>query len=658
MVYCGKPSRGCQMCRTRRIKCDETKPTCLQCQKSRRQCPGYKDDFDIVFRNETQATERRARRATNSKKYNSQVTLAAQQSAYATVQAAGGMSPSAVRMELSPRSDVDVTRALVPVEPALSIPLDVQAPCYFMSNFTLASQPTSRGYFEFLLPLVKSEPPESHFGLAFSAVAFAALANRPNARGRNLSIQAVNQYTRALRAVNLALQNPAHQRTDQTLAAIIMLGFFETISLERSTAMAWYSHIDGAVQLVKMRGKKQLRTKIGHSLFICVRTQMTVSCMSASKTPSLGVDWWIADAGKEDRLGTFLPRLSLRVAELRAQINIALATWPRTPERFQEIRNFIRRANDMENEYQQWEAVLPEGLRPRTCAWVDNIPGGNIMNSDVCPGKVDMFSDIWIANMWNGARVARLFISGIILRCTAWICSPVDYRTTPEYATSVRLCADLVTDIIASIPYQLGCRMGADGVLRGRNESGSLSPGENDLTSSKAIGGFFCMWPLFSVSNTDYVTDLQRQWAKGRLRYVSETLGMNQAKVLSNYALRLPSMIIHRDLMGRLPAAAQMAAAAAYARYSSQASTPNNPSPHITTVTIDKLAASAGLSGSLNLQGLVPQSQNQGYTLSPLQQREQMQRETWERERRNLLKKASNSQGESVERVLANFLAI
>lgn len=57
--------------------------------------------------------------------------------------------------------------------------------------------------------------------------------------------------------------------------------------------------------------------------------------------------------------------------------------------------------------------------------------------------------------------------------------------------------------------------------------------------------------------------------------------------------------------------------------------------------------------------GVVPnQSQNQGYTLNPLQQREQMQRETWEKERKNLLKKASNSQGDSVERLLANYLAV
>lgn len=44
--------------------------------------------------------------------------------------------------------------------------------------------------------------------------------------------------------------------------------------------------------------------------------------------------------------------------------------------------------------------------------------------------------------------------------------------------------------------------------------------------------------------------------------------------------------------------------------------------------------------------------------MSPLQQREVMQREIWERERKTLLKKASNQQGESSERVLANYLAI
>jgi hypothetical protein len=46
------------------------------------------------------------------------------------------------------------------------------------------------------------------------------------------------------------------------------------------------------------------------------------------------------------------------------------------------------------------------------------------------------------------------------------------------------------------------------------------------------------------------------------------------------------------------------------------------------------------------------------YTLSPLQQREAMQREAWEKERNSLLKKASNSQGDVMERLVRNYLAV
>lgn len=37
---------------------------------------------------------------------------------------------------------------------------------------------------------------------------------------------------------------------------------------------AWGSHIDGAVMLVKLRGKKQLRTRVGIALFVAVRNLM------------------------------------------------------------------------------------------------------------------------------------------------------------------------------------------------------------------------------------------------------------------------------------------------------------------------------------------------------------------------------------------------
>jgi hypothetical protein len=264
--------------------------------------------------------------------------------------------------------------------------------------------------------------------------------------------------------------------------------------------------------------------------------------MSASKSPQLGSEWWIAEAAK-DEAGVFTTRLNLRVAELRAEINTALATFPRTPEYFQKILNFMRRAQAMEQEYLAWEDSLSDNWRPHTVAWVDQVPGGDISKAEVHPGKVDMFNSVWIANIWSQSRVSRLFISGAIVRCAAWICTPVDYRTTPEYAQAVRLCVDLTTDIIASIPYKLGWRVGEGGALKKADYSGFADGSADGINSPRAIGGFFCLWPLFSLCNTDFVSDSQRNWAKGRLIFIAETFGLNQAKILSTASVPHPFLI-------------------------------------------------------------------------------------------------------------------
>jgi hypothetical protein len=41
----GRCHIGCITCKKKRLKCDETKPSCLQCQKRSVTCEGYKKDF-------------------------------------------------------------------------------------------------------------------------------------------------------------------------------------------------------------------------------------------------------------------------------------------------------------------------------------------------------------------------------------------------------------------------------------------------------------------------------------------------------------------------------------------------------------------------------------------------------------------------------------
>ncbi|CAE6506468.1 unnamed protein product [Rhizoctonia solani] len=40
-MFATRSATGCLACKTKRKKCDETKPHCLRCQKSRTECPGY-----------------------------------------------------------------------------------------------------------------------------------------------------------------------------------------------------------------------------------------------------------------------------------------------------------------------------------------------------------------------------------------------------------------------------------------------------------------------------------------------------------------------------------------------------------------------------------------------------------------------------------------
>ncbi|RFU23577.1 hypothetical protein B7463_g12761, partial [Scytalidium lignicola] len=599
--------------------CDETKPTCLQCQKSRRQCPGYKDDFDLVFRNETQATERRARRAVVVKKVNSRALEPAQDQDLLT-------SSTHVKQEYDDVSTDELAlqaRELMAsfVTGTVAVPVEQQAPCYFLANFVLMPKENSPGgYFDFLIPMIKTERPDSVIFTAFEAVAMASLVNRPNTKASGLIHLAFTKYAQALRLTNLALQNQAQQKEDATLAAVLLLGLFESIASERGNVLAWGAHVDGAVQLVKLRGKKQLRTKVGNSLFNTVRNQMIVSCMAASKQPALGIDWWISDDIKDEN-AKFVAMMSIRVAELRTGVNHILAASPRTPANIEKVLAVMRQAQAMEQEFQDWHDSLPDAWRPKTVAWIENIPDGDLVNAELCPGRVDMFDDFFIAYVWNHARTARIFLSGMVIRCTAWVCAPVDYRTTPEYATAARVGIDIVTDIIASAPYFLGWRVDKDGNLKHAG-LGGFACGDDEDASPRSLGGYFCQWGLLSVAGSDFTTDAQRIWAKGRLRYIGDNLGMNQSGMLSNLELRLPSMIVRRDQMTNAFQDQKLVSKLSAIHIGSHISHPPTPG-----------------------------------TPASAQQR-QAQKELWEKERKKIIQNASNNQGETVERVMAGYFAL
>ncbi|PSR85470.1 hypothetical protein BD289DRAFT_482697 [Coniella lustricola] len=650
MVYCGKPSKGCQMCRTRRIKCDETKPACTQCTKTRRTCPGYKDNFDLIFHNETKSIERRAQKAGSRKgsaapavaNTTPSTTIDAQ---FLTVSSSGdregkrrdssgsssgsggstvGSSPTASSVidgTLSPLERLallspsgEVTLCQLP-----SVPTDQLARCHFLSNFILVPrQGSTRGFMDYLLPLIQKERSSSHFQCAFNACSLAHLGNRVRSEAKDLPNLALNEYTKALATTHTALQDPVLSETDGTLAAVLLLGLYENITATEMGVFSWGSHIEGAISLVKTRGRKQLRTKTGLLLFIAVRTQMAIHTVASGKAPIMDADWWMSDAVK-DTISAECQHIHIKTGELAAKVTQLLGSanassrtmMARTPDNMELMRELIKRAQVLDAECIRWMKKVPDGWQWRTVAWEDSVPGGDFARAEVFPGRVDAYGDFYIASVWNLARISRLVLACVVVRCAAWACSPVDYRTTPEYATATRTCVDMITDIIASVPYHLGWHLKPERKHLLEKQLSGFACGEED--SLKGLAGYFLTWPLGCIQAQDYTTDSQRQWIKGRLKYIADEMGVKYAHIICKLNVRIPSMLIRKDTM--------------------------NPKtlPTLTT-------------------RCTPPTTN--YTMDPLQQHDFMLQSPQEYRSRNLLHGASTSAGPGVDHRTKSWLSV
>lgn len=292
---------------------------------------------------------------------------------------------------------------------------------------------------------------------------------------------------------------------------------------------SWGSHIEGAISLVKSRGRKQLRTKTGLLLFIAVRTQMIIHTLTTGNSPIMGVDWWISDA-VQDQVAAECQRINIKTSELRAEITRLMSTLARSPENIELMLALIRRAQTVDSECVRWMKNVPESWQWKSVAWEDSVPSGDFSRAEVFPGRVDVYRDFYIASVWNMVRVSRLVLASVIVRCAAWVCSPVDYRTTPEYATAARTCVDTITDIIASVPYHLGWHLKPERKHLQEKQLSGFACGEEDAL--KGLAGYFLTWPLGCIQSQDYTTDAQRSWIQGRLRYIADELGVKYAHIL------------------------------------------------------------------------------------------------------------------------------
>ncbi|KAJ4303220.1 hypothetical protein N0V90_002113 [Kalmusia sp. IMI 367209] len=538
MVYTGKPSKGCGMCKSRRIKCDEKRPICGQCQKSGRTCPGYPDEFDLMFRDENKALARKARKGSgrSDKGQGSRSVSPGTPLDFTTSPQAEGSRPQAPTSEPSQSLTLTPPFALPSdmttfedfmwqfdhsIPTTLVMAPEFEAVPFFFRNFVSLPQEAEcmRGYLELLVPMYNRAQPSSALHLATSAVALAACGNYPGRQ--HLLRDAAATYGKAIRKLNEDLQHPILAKSDESVLATLLFSLYETIMSTDDTITAWGNHVDGAVALTKLRGAEQFEDPMSHDVFRAVRTMMITSCVQRSKPVDSfpGTKGWIANDISEENAANRLTLICIDLPNIRSRAN-ALTKTAYHVSHESEAFKVLEFAQLVDENLQQWYLTLPLEWRYRTIGIV-NEPVDDPATAESWTGEQHVYHDVSLASVVNDYRICRIFCQRVIMACVAWLAVNPKHNLTADYERAVFNIQQMVDEISACVPFHMNYDMQPVAKELGQERN-----------AAEAFGGYSLVWPLYVAANAETVPQAQRDWLSGRLYMIGTRFGLTSAQVL------------------------------------------------------------------------------------------------------------------------------
>ncbi|CRK45876.1 hypothetical protein BN1723_016598 [Verticillium longisporum] len=631
MVNTGHPSKACKLCRSRRIKCDETKPACLKCAKANRVCPGYRDAFEINLRDETQSTIRKAKSAAIRKASKEGLSITAdgsgdglingiaanspdwppigrQQHAVKSTANSSSSSSSSPSASASPSSSSSFSQIILnkksyeayrrshSVEAerlprGLDTPLDEQATCFFLSNYVLVPPAgVGHGIFTFLIPLIDSPRYKaSPMNSAFTAVSMAALAGRPNSR--SLFSVAHVHYSRALEQLTRAMQDRDQAKQDTSLAASILLAFYEGLANDEYEMSAFSKHISGAAAMIKLRGPRLIESPLGVAMFEVVRASAIRQYMFFSECSVEDIKWWAGHAVAES-VGHQALTLNLQTTLIRAEAD-HLFQGAHSAEKVERALELSKKARALDGEIIKWFEACPPawkrgsaGIAPPLRGSLSNPRKSSTSASTYTPSsayspfhntfstptpssrarfplsssptrfdpsesspceptptqaqdKTDMsyknltaYPDLEIytyPNVWAAGKYITTHVSRLLLaQVTARCIACTCHPADPFHTEEYRKVQAIGREQVEEI-------ISSTPYLTGWAGDSTTTPyfpcGTAEMP--KGLASVTCMWPLLAAGMSRFADRSQRAFVKGRLTHIGEMMGIRQAEVFS-----------------------------------------------------------------------------------------------------------------------------
>ncbi|KAH8694179.1 hypothetical protein BGW36DRAFT_430199 [Talaromyces proteolyticus] len=550
MVYCGKPSKGCGQCRSRKIKCDQGRPACWQCTRMGRECSGYRDELSLMFRDESESVRRKAgsspspsATSASGRKTLSRSPRPAFPGQKAASVATSGSTTSIEDIGFDFDSNSEhrfltgqARQSPLGMHPTTSLSRQ-EAVCFFLQSHAIPGTLLMTDALTHFLMQSGGSLAQQAIQSSIVAVASAMLARVRN--DASLRQEARREYGATLRLVNKTLADTNEAKTNQALGAVVLLSLYEIVTSRTPQGIeAWTNHIHGAAALLEHRGIQQLQTEVGIRLFLHLRYQIIISCLQRDvRVPSSLLESSKLDIIPQlkDALGNKLIMIIGNLSNLRANIH---------SKAFNNPQEVLSAACALEADLVSWMAALPPDftysshtLMPLDRNFEHRCRGIRPYNNEY-----HIYPDIWAPSCWNHYRCARILVSEIILSHVHMLSDSSPNYLSEDFRLHCKSLRSTISrlgaDICRSVPFHLGAC------------SSEILPETPMLPSESYLGGLMLLWPLFIAGIIEGPTHPQRRWVIKCLKTIGNSCGLDQALATMDLLTVDPGMFYSAEKYG------------------------------------------------------------------------------------------------------------
>lgn len=186
-----------------------------------------------------------------------------------------------------------------------------------------------------------------------------------------------------------------------------------------------------------------------------------------------------------------------------------------------------------------WADTVPESWAYSAASRFDcppEVPRETFIYRD----RVDVYEDSTFVSVWNSYRSHRIMVLSIMIECISQLWSHSRDSPLQEGAAALQATQELVDDICASVPYQLGTKLEGGPLDQTSAEypyTGATKSSAEQRRAMVSLGGWNLLEPLKSALAAANLRRGQREWIKGQLQRIGRIYNVR------NGANRLPPVM-------------------------------------------------------------------------------------------------------------------